>query len=255
MRIASLLLCILLSFSIFTACGNGADVADTTAQAPTPTTTAAPTETDSPYPAPDKLIALTFDDGPNEHMGTIMDVLAEYDAKASFYVIGKKVTGSNTEYVKRAYEEGHEIGNHSFNHVDITQLSEAEVLSEISMTQQAVKDVIGVEPVWYRPPFGKANDTTFSLIQMPHAYWGASVGDGSNDNIAEDRLYRATTGAYDGAIILLHCNDITAGVLPQILHELKMQGYEFVTTSELFARVGEVPGATPGVLFKDNATE
>ena len=218
-----------------------------------PSTTAATTESIPAYPEADKLIALTFDDGPNEHMGTIMDVLAEYDAKASFYVIGNKVSGKGAEYVQRAYNEGHEIGNHSYNHVDITQLSEAEVLSEISMTQAAVKKAIGVEPVWYRPPFGKANDQTFALIPMPHAYWGVSVGDGSNDNIAEDRLFRATNGAYDGAIMLLHCNDITAGVLPQILHDLKMQGYEFVTTSELFTRVEKV--AENGILHKDNKAE
>ena len=248
------ILSIVLTLIALCACG-GQEVAPTTGTAAVPTTTATPTESTPVYPEPDKLIALTFDDGPNEHMGTIVDVLAEYDAKASFYVIGKGVSGERAEYVKKAYAEGHEIGNHSYNHVDITLLSEAEVLSEISLTQAAVKEAIGVEPVWYRPPFGKANDQTFALIPMPHAYWGVSVGDGSNDNIAEDRLFRATTGAYDGAIVLLHCNDITAGVLPQILHELKMQGYEFVTTSELFARVGEVPGNTPGVLFKDNKAE
>ena len=237
-------------------CGCGAQEAPQATTSPAaPSTTAAPTESKAIYPEADKLIALTFDDGPNAHMGAILDVFAEYGGKATFYVIGNKVSGSNAEYVKRAYDEGHEIGNHSFNHVDITQLSDAEVLSEISLTQNAVKEVIGVEPVWYRPPFGKANTQTFALIPMPHAYWGVSVGDGSNDNIAEDRYFKATSGAYDGAIVLLRCNDITAGILPQILHELKMQGYEFVTTSELFARVGDVPGNTPGVLFKDNKAE
>lgn len=245
------IIALVLALTALCACGAPA-TSEPTDQNTVPTTTAAPTESKPEYPQPDKLIALTFDDGPNEHMGTIMDVLAQYGAKASFYVIGNKVSGSGAEYVKRAYAEGHEIGNHSYNHVDITQLTEAEVLNEISLTQNAVKEAIGVEPVWYRPPFGKANAQTFSLIPMPHAYWGVSVGDGSNDNIAEDRYFRATTGAYDGAIILLHCNDITAGILPRILHELKMQGYEFVTTSDLFARVGEVPGNSPGVLFKDN---
>ena len=254
MKLVSAILCVVLMFGVFAGCEK-TNPAGTTAEVNAPASSSAPTESVPVYPEPDKLIALTFDDGPNEHMGTIIDVLAQFDAKASFYVIGKNVSGSKAEYVKRAYEEGHEIGNHSYNHVDITQLSEAEILSEISQTQNAVKEVIGVEPVWYRPPFGKANDQTFALIPMPHAYWGVSVGDGSNDNIAEDRHYRATTGAYDGCIMLLHCNNITAEVLPQILHDLKMQGYEFVTTSDLFARVGEVPGATPGVLFKDNKTE
>ena len=254
MKILVKILSVALALTALCACG-GPEAAPTTEANTVPTTTAAPTESKPVYPEPDKLIALTFDDGPNEHMDTIVNVFAEYGGKATFYVIGNKVSGKGAEYVQRAYESGHEIGNHSYNHVDITQLSEAEVLSEISLTPAAVKEAIGVEPVWYRPPFGKANDQTFALIPMPHAYWGVSVGDGSNDNIAEDRYFKATSGAYDGAIVLLHCNDITAGILPQILHELKMQGYEFVTTSELFARVGEIPVNTPGVLFKDNKAE
>ena len=109
------------------------------------------------------------------------------------------------------------------------------------MTQNAVKEATGVEPVWYRPPFLRSSDQTFSLIQMPHAGCLSSVGDGSNDNLAEDRHYRAINGAADGSIMLLHCNDITAEILPKILHDLKMQGYEFVTISELFARAGVDP--------------
>ncbi len=215
-----------------------------------PTTTAAPTETQIVYPEPDKLIALTFDDGPNQHMDTILDVFAEYGGKASFYIIGKKIDGKTSSYIKRAFDEGHEIGSHSFSHEDMTVKTEAEILSEISRTQRAVKEIIGVEPVWYRPPFLRANDLTYSLIDMPHAGSAVSAGDGSNDNLAEDRHYRIISGAYDGAIALLHCNDITAEVLPQILHDLKMMGYEFVTTSELFARKGIDPVPTPGSMYK-----
>ena len=232
--------------------GCGADTSTGDAGTAAPTTTAAPTETASKYPEPDKLIALTFDDGPNAHMGTIIQVLADYDAKATFFVIGKKIDGTNAEYVKTAFDAGHEIGNHSYNHVDITALTESEIYSEISLTQQAVASVTGTEPVWYRPPFGKTSELTFSLIEMPNALWGVSAGDGTNDNLADDRYYRVTSGAYDGAIVLLHCNDITAEVLPRILEELKMQGYEFVTISELFARTGQDPTQLPSITYKDN---
>jgi peptidoglycan/xylan/chitin deacetylase (PgdA/CDA1 family) len=246
----------LLVLSLLCACGADA-AAPTGTAAPehgsvesNPDTT--PADTTSPYPTPDKIIALTFDDCPNKHMGTILDVLAEYDAKASFYVIGRRIEGENSNIILRAFQEGHEIGSHSYNHEDMTIKTEAEILNEIKMTQTAVKEVTGVEPVWYRPPFLRSNDLTYSLIEMPHASCAVSAGDGSNDNLPEDRHYRVTTGAYDGAIVLLHCNDITAEVLPQILHDLKMQGYEFVTTSELFARVNKEFPATPGSMYKDN---
>lgn len=238
MKKLALFLCLLLCFGLVTGCGDSEPAkSDAPTDAPT---TAAPTETAFAYPEPDKIIALTFDDGPNDHMNTIIDVFEEYGGHASFFVIGKKVSG-NTEVMARAVQEGHEIGNHSYNHVDITVLSEAEILNEVSMTQNAVKEATGVEPVWYRPPFLRSSDQTFSLIQMPHAGCLSSVGDGSNDNLAEDRHYRAINGAADGSIMLLHCNDITAEILPKILHDLKMQGYEFVTISELFARAGVDP--------------
>ena len=193
-------------------------------------------ETTSRYPEPDKLVALTFDDGPNVHMGTMLDVLAQYDAKATFFVIGKKITAETTTYIERAAQDGHEIGNHSFNHVRLTELTEQGVLDEINMTQDAVAQITGVAPVWFRTPFGRSNDQIKALINMPRAGYAVSVGDGSNDNTADDRYLRLMNGVYDGAIVLMHANDITAGVLPQMLEALKLQGYEFVTVSELFAR-------------------
>lgn len=239
---------LLLALTCLIGCGAGA-AAETAA----PTTTAAPTETEFKYPTPDKLIALTFDDGPNVHMDVIMDAFAEYDGKATFFLIGKKIGGAE-KYIARAHEEGHEIGNHSFSHEKMTEKTNDEILEEVSKTQNAVKEIIGIEPVWYRAPFLAANDATYDLIDMPYAGCGVSAGDGSNDNIAEDRIYRITTGAYDGAIALLHCNDITAEIMPQILHELKMMGYEFVTVSELFARAGVTPDTTAKFQYKDPTT-
>lgn len=247
-RIVSVL-CLLMGAACLFGCGTAASAgADTT-----PTTTAVPTETGKNYPEPDKLIALTFDDGPNTHMDKMLDALAEYDAKASFFVIGRKIGGAE-EYISRAYSEGHEIGNHSFSHEKMTEKTEEQILEEISKVQTAVADITGVAPVWYRAPFLSANDLTYDLIDMPYAGCGVSAGDGSNDNLAEDRIYRVTSGAYDGAIVLLHCNDITAEVLPQILEELKMQGYEMVTISELFARKGVTPDSTAKFQYNDVTT-
>lgn len=248
MKYLARILFFLLTSVLFFGCGTGPSVQSSTT---TPPTTTVPTEPSDPYPEPDKLIALTFDDGPNSHMDTILDALAEYDAKATFFVIGKKISGSSDRYIARAFKEGHEIGSHSYSHEKMTEKTETEILEEISKTQKAVADVTGVEPVWYRPPFLAANSLTYSLIQMPHAGCGVSFDDGSNDTIAEHRKYMVLSNAYDGAIALGHVNDITAEVLPEILHELKLQGYEMVTISELFARKGIVPDGTIGSKYKD----
>lgn len=214
---------------------------------PAPTTTA-----ESTYPPADKLIALTFDDGPNSSMDTIVRVLADYNAKATFFVIGKQISDQTANVIRYAHEQGHEIGNHGFAHVDMTQLTEAEILSDISQTQNAVEEITGTAPVWYRPPFLAANAVTYLLIDMPHAGHGLSAQDGTNKNSAEERHQLIVSGAYDGAIALLHCNSITASVLPQILSDLRQQGYEFVTVSELFARVGKDPTEKKNILYQDN---
>ena len=129
-------LSVLLIVTLLCACGASNDTAPTGTKAPASATpeskpASEPAETTSPYPTPDKLIALTFDDGPNTHMGTILDVLAEYDAKASFYVIGKKLDNNNSEYVLRAFQEGHEIGNHSDSHPYMTKISESKMHQEL----------------------------------------------------------------------------------------------------------------------------
>lgn len=213
---------------------------------------AEPTDTKTAYPEPDKIIALTFDDGPDADMNDILDVFAEYGGNATFFLIGKKIDAETGEYVKRAYNEGHEIGNHSFSHEKMTEKAQDEIAVEVSKVQEKVKELIGVEPVWYRPPFLAANSLTYMLIDMPHAHCAVSAGDGDNSTTAEERYQSVISSARDGSIVLLHCNDITAEVLPRILHELKMQGYEFVTISELFERAGNKPVAASGFMYRTN---
>lgn len=246
MKIFTTALCTLLACILLLGCG-------ASAPAQTDNSTTAPAETESrpSYPVPDKLIALTFDDGPNEDMAAMLDVLNEYEAKATFFVVGRKIDKKTGEYISRAYSEGHEIGNHSFSHEDMALKSDEEVLEDIGKTQTLVKDITGTEPVWYRPPFFSIGAGHHSLIQMPFAGQTVTANDGSNDNLAEDRHYKIVNGAYDGAVAILHCNDITAEVLPKILHDLKMNGYEMVTISELFASKGITPEAGAGSMYKD----
>lgn len=221
------------------------------ATAPSTTeTTQATTETTEATGVPDKLIALTFDDGPNMNtMMDFLDVLEQYDAKATFFVIGSMIS-SNAAAVRKAYEAGHEIGNHSFTHVDLTKLTDDRMLAEVENCQAAVEQVIGVRPAFFRPPFLSTNQAMNTQIDLPYAS-GYTIGDGTEGSIAADRAYKAINQAHDGAILLMHCYtgcDETLEALHTIIPELRSQGYEFVTVSELFQRKGITPET--GIMYK-----
>ena len=214
--------------------------------------------TSGSWPVPDKIIALTFDDGPStKTMVEILDLLKEYDAKGTFFLVGKKIDNTTIPILERAVKEGHEFGNHSMNHFKMKTLTDDEVLSEIAQCQKAVKDAVNVDMYFFRPPHLSISPQMYDLIQMPFIGAGISAGDGRiNSSIAADRAWKVTSNAYDGAIVVMHCmqnNDATVEALKTILPELKAQGYEFVTVTELFTRNGgEAPVPIHGVHYRDN---
>lgn len=232
----------------------------------TPTTTSAfepssaPPQTETTATSivqPDKLIALTFDDGPSVRtMAEVLDLLAQYDAKATFFVIGRKINSGTTPVLQRAVNEGHEIANHSMDHVQMAELTDEEIMAQVEDCQKAVKDAVGVDMYYFRAPFGSIDDRMRKMIKMPFMSYGAAAGDGTIGSIAEDRAWRITSKAYDGCIVLMHCfqgNDETVKALAIILPELQAQGYEFVTLTELFTRNGgTVPDPDGSVSIKDN---
>ena len=230
------------------------------APAPAANTTVAPeTEpvTTEAEIKPDKMIALTFDDGPStKTMVEVLDLLKQYDAKATFFVIGRKINANTQPVLQRAVDEGHEIANHPMNHQKTAELTDEEIRAEFEDCQKAVLDAVGVEMYYFRAPYGSIDDRMYEIIQAPFMGAAISTGDGTIGSLAADRAWRATSNAYDGAIVLFHCfqgNDETVTALETVLPELKAQGYEFVTLTELYTRNGgEVPVATPGIKFKDN---
>lgn len=247
-----------LSLSLFMLAGCGATAAQPTqsTEAPTETPTEASTESASQWPEPDKLIALTFDDGPStKTMVEVLDALDKYDVKATFFVIAKKINNSTIPVMERAIASGHEIGNHSLNHLKMGTLTDEEILKEYTECQRIVKENFGLDLHFFRAPYGSVNDSMYELIPAPFIT-GYSTGDGTIGSIAEDRAYKAINGAYDGAIIVMHCfqgNDETVKALDILIPELKAQGYKFVTLSNLFTEAGyEIPGPTPGTKIKNN---
>ncbi|MBQ9110833.1 MAG: polysaccharide deacetylase family protein [Oscillospiraceae bacterium] len=214
--------------------------------------TACPLPASAEDGADTKLIALTFDDGPNTHTTPqVLDVLEQYDARASFFLIGDKISEDNAYVVQRAYDMGCEINSHSRTHSDMTELTAEEIRAEMEFTADAVYGIVGEYPKFFRPPYLNVNQTMYDHIDIPFIT-GFSSGDSGSDKTAADVADSVLTQAKDGAIILMHDfwgNDKTVEALGTILPELEAQGYEFVTLTELFERKGETP--EHGVVYRE----
>lgn len=201
---------------------------------------------------PDKYVALTFDDGPNTNtMVEVLDILAQEDVKATFYVIGSLINEPTGEVIKRAYEEGHEIGNHSKSHQDMTSMDADTLREEIDFVQVKVEELIGKKPTTFRPPYIAINQLMHDTIELPFIV-GVDSRDWDPNATGQDRYNNVVRGAKDGAIFLMHCmtgNSETVKVLPAIIKELRNQGYGFVTVSELFEMQGTKYEAHDGQRF------
>lgn len=199
-----------------------------------------------------KIIALTFDDGPNTTTtNEVLDVLEKYGIKASFFLIGNNIDSESAKAVKRAYDMGCEIGNHSKTHSYMDKMDIDEIISEVEDTNEKIVDITGEEPKFFRPPYISVNKDMIDNIDMPFI-----AGYGANDWVdkytAEHRAKLVIRQARDGGIILLHDakgNSQTVQALDIIIPELQSQGYEFVTISEVFARKGITPEAHNGKIY------
>lgn len=194
--------------------------------------------------AQEKLVALSFDDGPNTtttvHM---LDVLKKHQVKASFFVIGKNITPESAKIMVRAQKEGHDIENHSLTHSPMSQLSADSIRSEVKATSVLVKKYTGKAPVFFRPPYINVTQTMYDNISL-----GFICGEGCEDwessVAADERVRRMTKSAKDGLIFLLHdfeCNEATVEAVDQIIPILKQKGFRFVTVRELFKKKGIKP--------------
>ncbi len=180
----------------------------------------------------DKVVALTFDDGPSKYTKDILDILKKYDACGTFFLIGNKVSFYG-EVLREMLSEGNEIGNHSYDHKYLTRLSEEEVKDEINKTQDEIKRVTGYTPTLFRPTYGGYNNTLKSYIDLTFVLWDVDSRDWSVKS-TEGIMYNVFKDVKSGSIILFHDNhEYSVNALPSVIKELKKQGYKFVTVSEL----------------------
>lgn len=182
---------------------------------------------------PEKRVALTFDDGPDPDVTTrVLDILNKYDAKATFYMLGSRVE-YYPDIAKKVQEAGHELGNHSWTHPDLTKASDEKILSEIDRTSQIIEEVTGVKPDTFRPPYGAFNDKVKQHTDLPIVLWDVDTLDWKHRN-PQHLLTYAKEQVRNNSIILMHdIHPSTADGLDALMAYLKDNGYTFVTVSEI----------------------
>lgn len=190
--------------------------------------------------AQDKMVALTFDDGPEEEWTPkILDILKQKNVKATFFVIGSQAQ-KYPEMLRRINAEGHVIGDHTFDHVDLTKLDAPQVDQEIEKCAFVIHEIVGKIPRLVRPPFGFHNATVDDVVYSKDriiVLWSLDTEDwtGLDAATVKDRILPKMK---NGFIVLQHDGDNpklggSVQALPDIIDGLKAQGYTFVTIPEL----------------------
>lgn len=201
---------------------------------------------------PDKpMVALTFDDGPYSKVDSrLLDLLEQYNAKATFFVVGNRV-GSYTQTVQRMVADGHELGIHTYEHATLTKLDEAGILQQIDLTQQALQDAAGYTSAVIRPPGGACNDFVKQVVGSQGLYlanWSVDTEDWRSRD-ADSVYNEVMKSVHDGAIILCHdLYESTAEAMERVIPELIAQGYQLVTVSQLLSYTDG--GIVPGTLYR-----
>ena len=223
---------------------------DTTETEPETEATTAPAEHAS-FPEGTKLIALTFDDGPDKCTPQILDTLEREGVVATFFMIGQNVSGTDAALLQRMESLGCELGNHTWAHKTLTKLSEEEAYEQLQKCDKAIEEKVGHKATVIRPPEGAGllQDGLFKYsrdnkeyvvnwddVSCPADWQKPARGD------AEYTANHVVSNATDGVMVLLHDSyQSTADALPAIIQGLKDKGYTFVTVSQLLeARSAEL---------------
>lgn len=193
------------------------------------------------------VLALTFDDGPGPATEAVLDVLARHDARATFFACGQNVA-SNGPLLRRARDQGHAIGNHTFHHLLLPGLGARAVWREIRDGRRAVEDAVGLPTTLFRPPFGRQSLQSFALARASRhrvICWSVAANDWAGEP-AGLIAGAVEARAQPGAIVLLHDHaegvaarpesSSTVEALTLILGHLAARGIRSVTIPELLRR-------------------
>lgn len=195
----------------------------------------APQADASAAPGPDcsqvKCVALTFDDGPGPYTASLLDILDEHEAKATFFLIGKDIA-KLPEVVREEAARGHEIGNHTWSHQDLAKISVAAAQRELRKTDAAIKEVTGASPTVIRPPYGTIREDLKKSLDLPVAMWSVDTFDWKTRDAK--KTIKSAEKVVPGSIVLMHdIHPSTVKAMPTMLADLKARGFHFVTVSQL----------------------
>ncbi len=180
-----------------------------------------------------KKVALTFDDGPDPKVTRqILETLQKHEAKATFFMLGSRVE-YYPDIVNEIKDAGHELGNHTWTHADLTKLGTERIAKEIEKTSAVIEEVTGQKVEAFRPPYGAFNDTVNNTTGLPIILWDVDTLDWKYRDPAK-LLQMVKEHVRDRSIILMHdIHQSTADWLDAVLTYLKNEGYDFVTVKEL----------------------
>lgn len=195
--------------------------------------------TQSRGPTDRQIVAMTFDDGPHpQNTPRLLDILRARNIKATFYVIGRSVD-NYPQIVRRIVAEGHEIGNHTYTHRNLTKLSDSEMLRELTRTRDSIVKASGVQPRTMRPPYGALLQRQRAMIHQDFGYptvlWSVDPRDWQRPgpSVVTSRIL---TNSHNGAIILAHdLHSPSVDAMPATLDGLLRKGFKFVTVSQMIA--------------------
>jgi peptidoglycan/xylan/chitin deacetylase (PgdA/CDA1 family) len=185
-------------------------------------------------------VALTFDDGPSVYTERLLDVLKAQGVRATFFLLGQSAR-VQPETVDRMVREGHEVGNHSWSHRNMQELSDDEMREQISRTNALVAQISGASPAHFRPPYGAYDERVVTVVGMPVVLWSLDPLDWKDRDaeIVAERMGEASAGM----IILAHdIHQSTVDAIPAVIESLASRGIQFVTVTELVGPPGPVAG-------------
>lgn len=181
----------------------------------------------------EKVVALTFDDGPGyKTTMALLDGLKERGIRATFFLLGEKIE-ERRSVIERMHEDGHLIGNHTYSHIQLDAVNIACAKSEIEKTNEIIKEITGEYPKYIRPPFGSWNVKLESEIDMTSVLWTVDTSDWNTRDV--NRIVNHVLNEVEsGDIILMHdIYDTSVAAALEIVDQLKSRGYVFVTVDEL----------------------
>jgi len=200
-------------------------------------------------PKDEKVVALTFDDGPSDSTSAFLDALAEQNVNATFYVLGREIPGREG-VLRRAVLEGHSVANHSYNHPDLAEAGKL-AEEEVEPTTELIAKSTGVPPCTFRPPYGSYSPELEKYItgrDMDLLRWNIDTADALGSGAA-GTLQEVKDNLAPGAIILMHDGGgnaaETLSALPEVIDYIRAEGYEMVTVPELLGLQTDEPADAP----------